>query len=48
MRDLIDFKAIWVWLIEKWRTSFVVFLFSVASFGSGAAYTEKQYRKSVV
>jgi hypothetical protein len=42
MKDLIDFKAIWVWLVEKWRTSFVVFLFSVAAFGSGAAYSEKQ------
>ena len=42
MKDLIDFKAIWVWLVEKWRTSFVVFLFSIVGFGSGSLYAEKQ------
>jgi len=41
MKDLIDFKAIWVWLVEKWRTSFVVFLFSVAGFGAGGAVEKK-------
>lgn len=41
MKDLIDFKAIWVWMIERWRTSFVTVLFTVAGFGAGGAYNEK-------
>lgn len=42
MKDLIDFKAIWNWCIEKWRTSFAVFVISILSFFAGSAYEEKQ------
>ena len=41
MKDLIDFKAIWIWLVERWRTSFVTFLFTVAGFSAGGAMNEK-------
>jgi len=41
MKDLIDFKAIWIWLVERWRTSFVTFLFTVAGFSAGGAVNEK-------
>lgn len=41
MKDLVDFKAIWIWLVERWRTSFVTFLFTVAGFSAGGAMNEK-------
>ena len=44
MRDLIDLKAIWMRIVEGWRTSFVTVLFTVAGFGAGGA----AYQKSIV
>jgi hypothetical protein len=41
VKDIIDFKAIWMWLVERWRTSFVTFLFTVAGFSAGGAVNEK-------
>ena len=42
MKELIDFKAIWIWMIEKWRTSFATMLFTVLGFGSGSITQNKQ------
>ena len=41
MKELIDFKAIWIWMVERWRTSFMTVLFTVAGFGVGSAVSEK-------
>ena len=41
MKDLIDIKAIWVRVVESWRTSFITVLFTVLGFGAGGIYNEK-------
>ena len=41
MKDLIDLKALWMWMIEKWRTSFIVVFALVLGFVSGSLTAEK-------
>lgn len=41
MKDLIDFRAIWIWMVERWRTSLMTVLLTVAGFGAGGAVNEK-------
>lgn len=42
MKELIDFRAIWVWMVEKWRTSFVVVLALVIGYGAGNTVERKE------
>ena len=42
MKELIDFRAIWVWMVEKWRTSFVVVLALIIGYGAGSAVDRKE------
>jgi hypothetical protein len=42
MKDLIDLKAIWVWMVERWRTSFAAIALAVLAFFSGAEWGSKQ------
>ena len=41
MKELIDLKALWMWLIEKWRTSFVTIVALLVGFGAGGAVEKK-------
>lgn len=41
MRDLIDYKAIWAWAVEKWRTSLLTIIFTVLGFTGGGALERK-------
>lgn len=42
MKELIDLKAFWLLIIEKWRTSFLTIVLSLVGFGVGTAYESKQ------
>ena len=41
MKDLIDFKKLWAWCVERWRTSFATVLIAIAAFFLGTAWESK-------
>ena len=41
MKELIDFHKIWLWFIEKWRTSFAIFAALAVGYGAGIAVENK-------
>jgi len=41
MKDLIDFKKLWAWCVERWRTSFGCIVLAVVAFLMGMALEEK-------
>jgi len=41
MKDLIDFKKIWTWCVERWKTSFGCIVLAVVTFLMGTALQNK-------
>lgn len=41
MKDLLDFKKIWEWLVGRWKESFGWILISVIAFVLGMEWQEK-------
>jgi hypothetical protein len=41
VKDLIDFKKLWAWCVDRWRTSFGCIVLAVVSFLSGMALQNK-------
>lgn len=41
MKDLIDLKAVWNWMVSKWRTSFGCIIIALIAFVAGMLAQEK-------
>jgi hypothetical protein len=41
MKDLIDFKKIWEWLVNRWKTSFGCVILAIVSFILGMLWESK-------
>lgn len=41
MKELIDFKKLWAWCVERWRTSFGCIALAVVAFLMGMALENK-------
>jgi len=42
MKDLIDFKKIWTWCVERWKTSFGCIVLILVAFALGVVWESKQ------
>lgn len=42
MKDLIDFKKIWAWCVERWKDSFGCVVLAIVAFLLGTAWESKQ------